>query len=154
MVKTQELQININGNIELRDPNSGCGVTIDHPKQDKATLVVTYDQVTFDGFDLGIRPVVATAFFGPKLDEDFTSWTKLEDGVGIDSGTLAIWGEDDSDIDPSGTDAYDQLSAYKNDQDDVVIAIMRSGAGDGYYNVYVKKDNNDNVIAFAVDMRD
>lgn len=109
-------------------------------------IEIVKEKMSFQGMNFGTRPSLIKAT--TTSAEDYKTWEILGT-FGVDTGMAGIW---DTDA-PENTEwtQGDQiyLSNCENDFFDGVIT--QSGLGDGEYNVYVKRNENEEITDFVID---
>lgn len=125
----------------------------------KATVYYSEDEV--------VTKLVATHI---EANED-PDWIKVDKGIEVDSGQAgifdsAIYGKDevisyevknifDIDMDEEGLKFYVACCDLTGEEDQagVIIggAVSASGLGDGYYQVYIQRDTNNQIVGALID---
>ena len=108
-------------------------------------IEIVKEQMYFQGMDFGVRPAQIKAT--TTSAEDYKSWENIGT-FGVDTGLAGIWDEDAPDDSTWSSDNGVYLSNPDNEFIDGLITT--SGLGDGVYNVYVKRQNNE-ITDFVID---
>ena len=111
-------------------------------------IEVVKEKMSFQGMDFGVRPSLIKAT--TTSADDYKSWEILGT-FGVDTGMAGIWDEDQPDDSEWSKGDQIYLSNYDGDFFDGIIT--QSGLGDGEYNVYVKRENNE-ITDFVIDFHD
>ena len=112
-------------------------------------IEIVKEKMSFQGMNFGTRPSLIKAT--TTSAEDYKTWEILGT-FGVDTGMAGIW---DTDA-PENTEWTQGNQNYlSNCEDDFFDGVItQSGLGDGEYNVYVQRNENNEITDFVIDFHD
>lgn len=148
------MKLRTKNKIVIGDPQMGADLEIKTNGR-AYTIQVLFEKMEFQGMDFGERPALIRAY--TTTPKNYKKW-EIIGTIGIDSGVAAIWDpEDAEDYENSGVFRWSEwkpgvpVSNRRRKPDSIDGLYTTSGLGDGEYNVYVKRNENEEITDFVID---
>lgn len=142
------MKLRINETLLIGDPNTGAEIEIE-TKGRIFDIQIINEHLTYNGLNFGERPTQVN--FITTSADTYKTWEILGT-IGIDTGQAGIWSSDASE-DSTWTELEDGFVSNL-DGEFVDGLVVQAGLGDGEYNVYVKRNENNEITDFVIDFRE
>ena len=142
------MKLRINETLLIGDPNTGAEIEIE-TKGRIFDIQIINEHLTYNGLNFGEHPTQVN--FITTSADTYKTWEILGT-IGIDTGQAGIWSSDASE-DSTWTELEDGFVSNL-DGEFVDGLVVQAGLGDGEYNVYVKRNENNEITDFVIDFRE
>ncbi len=142
------MKLRINKTLLIGDTNTGAEIEIETNGRIFDIQIIS-EHLTYNGLNFGERPTQVN--FITTSANTYKTWEILGT-IGIDTGQAGIWSSDASE-DSTWTELEDGFVSNL-DGEFVDGLVVQAGLGDGEYNVYVKRNENNEITDFVIDFRE
>ena len=142
------MKLRINKTLLIGDPNTGAEIEIETNGRIFDIQIIS-EHLTYNELNFGERPTQVN--FITTSADTYKTWEILGT-IGIDTGQAGIWSSDTSE-DSTWTELENGFVSNL-DGEFVDGLVVESGLGDGEYNVYVKRNENNEITDFVIDFRE
>lgn len=142
------MKLRINKTLLIGDPNTGAEIEIETNGRIFDIQIIS-EHLTYNELNFGERTTQVN--FITTSADTYKTWEILGT-IGIDTGQAGIWSSDASE-DSTWTELENGFVSNL-DGEFVDGLVVESGLGDGEYNVYVKRNENNEITDFVIDFRE